>query len=154
MPVALVPVLWAMLHVVKSASSTPGGALSDRVGRRPLIVVGWALYALVYFGFARASASWHAWALFAVYGVFFGLTEGSEKALVADLAPAGRRGTAFGWYNLAVGIGALPASVLFGLVWDRVGPAAAFQLGAGLAFAAAVGFMLLVPLRGRGNVTA
>ena len=151
---ALVPLLWALLHVVKSASSALGGDLSDRLGRRPLIVAGWLVYAAVYLLFARASAAWHAWALFTVYGVYFGLTEGVEKALVADLAPAGRRGTAFGWYNLAVGIGALPASVIFGLVWDRAGPAAAFQLGAGLAFAAAVGFMLLVPARGRGNATA
>ena len=136
-PVALVPVLWAMLHVVKSAWSTPGGALSDRVGRRPLIVAGWGLYALVYLGFARASASWHAWALFAVYGVFFGLTEGTEKALVADLVPSDRRGTAFGWYNLAIGLAALPASLLFGATWDRFGAPAAFGLGAALAALAA-----------------
>ncbi|MGI9076299.1 MAG: MFS transporter, partial [Gemmatimonadaceae bacterium] len=91
-PVALAPILWAMLHVVKSASSTPGGALSDRLGRKPLIVGGWLLYAAVYFAFARASASWHAWALFATYGIYFGLTEGVEKALVADIVPATRRG--------------------------------------------------------------
>jgi MFS family permease len=146
-PVALIPVLWAMLHVVKSASSTPGGALSDRLGRKPLIVAGWLLYALVYFAFARATQAWHGWALFAVYGVYFGLVEGTEKALVADVAPAGRRGTAFGWYNLAVGLGALPASLLFGAVWDRFGPAAAFQLGAALALAAALGMALVAPGR-------
>ena len=142
---ALVPVLWAMLHVVKSASSTPGGALSDRVGRRPPIVAGWALYAAVYLGFARASAPWHAWALFAVYGLFHGLTEGAEKALVADLVPAARRGAAFGWYNLAVGIGALPASLLFGAVWDRAGAPAAFAVGAALALAAALVLLVAVP---------
>jgi MFS family permease len=91
-PVAQVPLLWALLHVVKSASSTPGGALSDRVGRRPLIAAGWLVYAAVYLGFAAAGAAWHAWALFAVYGLVFGLVEGAEKALVADLAPAARRG--------------------------------------------------------------
>ena len=137
-PVALVPVLWSMLHVVKSASSTPGGALSDRIGRRPLIIAGWTLYALVYLGFARASAAWHAWALFAVYGIFFGLTEGSEKALVADLVDRARRGTAFGWYNLAIGLSALPASLLFGAVWDRRGAPAAFAMGATLALGAVV----------------
>ena len=146
-PVALIPVLWAMLHVVKSASSTPGGALSDRLGRKPLIVAGWLLYALVYFAFARASQPWHGWALFAVYGVYFGLVEGTEKALVADVAPPERRGTAFGWYNLAVGLGALPASLLFGAIWDRFGPAAAFQLGAALALAAALGMALVAPGR-------
>jgi len=136
--VALVPMLWAALHVVKSAASIPGGALSDRLGRKPLILVGWATYAAVYFGFARATESWQAWALFLAYGLFFGLTEGSERAMVADLVGRERRGTAFGWYNLAIGIGALPASLLFGVVWDRFGPTAAFDVGAALAVAAAV----------------
>ena len=136
--VALVPVLWAVLHIVKSAASIPGGALSDRLGRKPLILVGWATYAAVYFGFGRATESWQAWALFLAYGVFFGLTEGTERALVADLVGRDRRGTAFGWYNLAIGIGALPASLLFGVVWDRFGPAAAFDVGAALAVAAAI----------------
>lgn len=143
--VALIPLLWAMLSVVKSASSVPGGWLSDRVGRKPPIVAGWALYALVYMLFGRAGEPWHAWALFALYGLYFGLTEGVEKALVADLAPSDRRGTAFGWYNLAIGIGALPASVLFGVLWDRLGPTAAFDVGAALAALAALGLLLLVP---------
>ena len=147
-PTAAVPVLWAMLHVVKSAASVPGGALSDRIGRKPLIVAGWAVYAAVYLLFAAACAAWHAWALFAAYGVYYGLTEGAEKALVADLAPPARRGTAFGWYNLAIGIGALPASLLFGVVWDRVSPAAAFTVGATLAGAASLALLVLVPARG------
>ena len=137
-PVALVPILWAGLHVVKSASSVPGGALSDRVGRKPLILAGWTLYALVYFAFGQATASWHAWVLFLTYGLFFGLTEGTERAMVADLVGRERRGTAYGWFNLAIGIGALPASLLFGLVWDRFGPAWAFQVGAAFAFVAAM----------------
>jgi MFS family permease len=140
-PVALAPILWAAVHVVKSASSTPGGALSDRIGRRPTLIMGWTLYAAVYFGFARASVAWQAWALFAVYGVFFGLTEGSERALIADLVPHERRGTAFGWYNLAIGLGALPASLMFGYVWDHAGPGTAFVMGASLALAAAIGLV-------------
>ena len=143
---ALVPVLWAMLHVVKSASSTPGGVLSDRLGRRPLIIGGWLVYAVVYLGFAVASAEWHAWALFAVYGTYFGLTEGVEKALVADFVPADRRGTAFGWYNLTIGLAAFPASLLFGAVWQAFGAPVAFSMGAGLAVMAAGG--LAVVLRG------
>jgi MFS family permease len=135
---ALVPVLWAMLHVVKSASSTPAGALSDRIGRAPLLVSGWLVYAVVYVALGIAGAEWQVWALFAVYGVYFGLTEGVEKALVADMVPASRRGTAFGWYNLAIALGALPASVLFGALWDRYSPRVAFGTGAAFALLAAV----------------
>lgn len=144
-PVALIPILWAMLHVVKSASSVPGGTLSDAIGRKPLIVAGWLLFATVYFAFGRATAAWQAWALFAVYGLFFGLTEGTEKALVADLVPVERRGTAFGWYNLAIGLGALPASLIFGAIWDRRGPAAAFSFGAALALMSTVGIAIVAP---------
>jgi MFS family permease len=146
-PAALVPIVWALLHVVKSAASTPGGALSDRVGRRPLLIAGWLLYAAVYFGFARATTQWHAWALFAAYGVHFGLTEGAEKALVADLVPAARRGAAFGWYNLALGLAALPASLLFGVVWTRAGAPTAFLMGGALSLAAAAGAALVVAPR-------
>jgi MFS family permease len=146
-PVALAPVLWAALHVVKSASSTPGGALSDRIGRRPTLIAGWVLYAAVYFAFARADAAWQAWALFGLYGLYFGLTEGAERALVADLVQPEKRGTAFGWYNLAIGLGALPASILFGYVWDRAGASIAFTMGAGLALAAAVGLTIVMPGR-------
>ena len=144
-PVALAPILWAALHVVKSLASTPGGALSDRIGRRPTLVMGWMLYALVYVGFAQATAAWHAWALFGVYGIYFGLTEGSERALVADLVSADRRGTAYGWFNLSIGLGALPASLMFGWVWDKAGAPSAFVMGATLALAAAVGMLVLGP---------
>ena len=144
-PIAHIPLLWAMLHVVKSLSSTPGGTLSDRVGRRPLLVAGWLLFAAVYFAFGRATAAWQVWALFAVYGVYFGLTEGTEKALVADLVPTSARGTAFGGFNLAISLGSLPASVIFGLWWDRVGPRAAFDFGAAMAVLAAVGIMIVLP---------
>jgi len=145
--VALVPILWAALHVVKSAASVPGGALSDRFGRKPLILAGWAVYAVVYLGFGKATETWHAWALFLAYGMFFGLTEGTQAALIADLVGSARRGTAYGWYYLAVGVGALPASVLFGLMWDRVSARAAFDLGAALAFAAALVLLAVHPQR-------
>ncbi len=144
-PVALAPILWAFLHVVKSLSSVPGGTLSDRVGRKPLLVAGWLLYAAVYFAFGRASSAWHAWALFGIYGIFFGLTEGTERALVTDIVPAARRGTAFGWYNLTIGLGALPASVIFGALWDHSGSRIAFDFGAALALAASLG-IAVVPI--------
>jgi MFS family permease len=143
-PVALAPLIWAFLHVVKSATSTTGGALSDRLGRRPLIVSGWMLYALVYLGFALASRAWHAWALFALYGIFFGLTEGSEKAFVADLVPRDRRGVAYGWFNLAIALGVLPASLVFGAIWEAVSPSYAFVFGAALAMISALLLIVLV----------
>ena len=136
--VALLPMIWVALHVVKMGFSVPGGILSDRIGRKKVIVAGWIVYALVYGGFAVASSQWHAWALFMVYGVYFGLTEGVEKALVADFAPTHLRGSSFGLYHLIVGIGALPASLLFGLVWQKFGAAAAFGMGAFLAMLASV----------------
>lgn len=141
---AMIPILYAMLNLVKAVSSTPAGALSDRLGRRPLIISGWALYAAVYVGFAAATSAWQAWMLFAVYGLFFGLTEGTEKALVADLVPAMRRGTAFGWFHFAIGVAALPASLVFGLVWDRAGAATAFFMGAAIAGIATLGLLALV----------
>jgi MFS family permease len=140
---AVIPILWAVLHVVKSVSSTPGGVLSDRLGRRPLIVGGWLVYAAVYLGFAYASETWHAWGLFITYGLYFGMTEGVEKALVADLVPARLRGAAFGWYNLTIGLAALPASLLFGGLWQLYGATAAFLTGAGLALVAAMGLTLV-----------
>lgn len=149
-PVALAPIIWAVLHVVKTVSNTPGGTLSDRVGRMPVLIAGWTVYALVYFLFAIASRQWHAWALFAAYGIYFGLTEGAERALVADIVPAARRGAAYGWYYLAVGVGALPASLLFGYIWDRVGSSVAFGFGAALALAAALALGLVVPRHGSG----
>ncbi|HEX8673715.1 MAG TPA: MFS transporter [Longimicrobium sp.] len=139
---ALIPLLWGALHVSKSFWSIVGGRLSDRSGARGAITAGWAVYALVYAGFAVAGAPWQAWALFLVYGLFYGLTEAPEKSLVAALAPEGARGRAFGAYHFIVGIVALPASLLFGMLWDVFGAATAFYAGAGLAAAAA----LLLPL--------
>jgi MFS family permease len=142
--VALIPILWAVLHVVKAVTSVPGGALSDALGRRPLLVAGWVTYALIYIGFAFASTTWHAWALFAAYGIVFGLTEGTERALVADLVPADRRGTAYGWYNLAIGAGALPASLIFGLLWDGWNSTVAFGFGAAMGIVAVVSLLLVM----------
>jgi MFS family permease len=142
--VTYVPLLWSGLHAVKASLSTWGGRLSDSLGRKRVIVFGWAVYAAVYAGFAIASAPSAFVALFLLYGVYFALTEGAEKALVADLAPVAQRGTAFGLYNAALGVGSLGASVGFGFLYERVGPAAAFGAGATLAGVAAV-LLLLIP---------
>lgn len=144
-PATMVPIIWAAMHVVKASSSVAFGWLSDRLGRRPLILGGWGVHAAVYVGFALASEPWQAWALFLAYGLFYGMTEGTEKALVADLAPASRRGAAFGWFNAAVGIAALPASLIFGIVWDAFSAEIAFLMGAGIALLASVLFVFAVP---------
>jgi MFS family permease len=141
---ALIPLLWAALHVVKSSLSTSGGSASDRFGRRPVIVAGFLLYAVVYAGLALASRAWHVWALFGLYGIFTALTEGPERALVADLAPADARGAAFGAFYAVTGVMLLPASLLTGMLWQSVGPAAALGTGAALSLAAAVLLMTWV----------
>ena len=134
---AAIPILWAFFHVFKLGSSYFGGSLSDRFSRTSLIVVGWIVYALAYFGFGLAQSSWQIWALFGVYGLYYGLTEPAEKALVRDLVPASQRGRAFGYYNFIVGISAFPASLLMGGLWSAFGPFVALAVGAGLSGAAA-----------------
>ncbi len=142
---ALVPVIWAMLNLVKALVNVPGGVLSDRFGRRPLLAAGWLIYGAVYLGFGFAAAAWQIWALFAVYGLYFGATEGAQSALVADAVPADRRGTAYGFYNLAIGIAALPASLLFGFLLDHAGARTAFTFGAAMALLAAAAICFLQP---------
>ena len=140
-----IPILWIVLHIVKMASSMPGGAWSDKVGRRRVIIVGWGVYSLIYLGFAFAGHQWHIWSLFALYGIYFGLTEGTEKALVADLVPSELRATAYGVYNFTIGIGALPASLIFGALWDMFNPTVAFAFGAALSLIAMVLLLLAIP---------
>lgn len=140
-----IPLLWTFFHLVKMLSAMPFGALSDRIGRRWVIISGWGVYAFAYAGFARASSELDVWILFAVYGLFYGLTEGVEKALLVDLAPPSERGGAFGWYNFAIGAGALPASIIFGFIWQKGGAEVAFGLGAVLACLAALLLYLFIP---------
>jgi MFS family permease len=142
---AALPLLWAFHHVVKSAASTAGGSLSDRIGRRKAIVAGWAVYSFAYAGFAYAKTAAEVFALFAVYGLFHALTEGPERALVADLAGNDARGRAFGFYHAVTGAMLLPASLLTGYLWQTFSPATALGTGAALAAAAALGLLVLVP---------
>jgi MFS family permease len=139
-----VPLMWAGIHVVKASLSTWGGTLSDRFGRKQLIVSGWIVYALVYLGFAMSTSpsAFIAWFLF--YGVYFAFAEGPSKALVTDLTPHERRGAAFGLYNATIGVGALIASVLFGYLYEHFSASTAFITGAALAGVAAV-MLLFVP---------
>jgi MFS family permease len=125
--------------------SFPAGLISDRLGRRGVLAVSWVLYGLVYLGFAFAGAGWQVWGLYAIYGVYYGVTEGVGRAFVADLVPESeRRGTAYGVYNAAVGLVALPASVIAGLLWDAISPSAPFIFGAALAVVSAILLLLIV----------
>ena len=142
-----IPLLWSALHGVKVVSSLVGGDLSDRLGRRALIAAGWIIYAVVYASFALFESTPAVVAMFLFYGLYFGLTEGVEKAWIADIAPAAARGTAFGVYYAALGIGSLIASLLFGWLWTRVSPSAAFFTGAGLAILATALLYLLFSSR-------
>lgn len=140
----MLPLLWMTLHVSKVISSLIGGDLSDRFGRKALIMTGWAVYALVYAGFAFVDSAWQCWLLFIVYGTYFGMTEGVEKAFVADMVPEKKRGTAYGLYNLAFGITVFPASLLFGLTWNNFGASTAFLASACVSIAA---ILLLTTVR-------
>jgi MFS family permease len=123
----------AAFNLTYAAIAMPAGALSDRSGRRPLLIAAWTIYALAYPGFALADHTWQLWALFLVYGPYYASAEGPLKAWVASLVPAKRRGAAYGLYAAASGLLVLPASVL----WDRAGPETAFLFGSVLAAIAA-----------------
>lgn len=137
--------------LIYASLSGPLGVLSDRIGRRKLIIAGWLTYGLVYLGFAASTTGWQIWALFGLYGIYYAATEGAAKALVADLVPSDRRGTAYGIYNAAIGLTVFPASLIAGLLWQGLGgwhgfgPSAPFLFGAVLAILSAFLFWRLVP---------
>ncbi len=145
-PQVWVPLAYLLYNVVYVLVSIPAGILSDRIGRPKVLVAGFLSFALVYAGFAMANAPWHAWALFAAYGLFSGLTEGVQRAWVGDLAPPELRGSAFGLFHFAVGMAALPASLMMGGLWDAFGPGMAFGLDSGLSLVA-LGIFLLSLIR-------
>jgi MFS family permease len=140
-------------NLIYALLAGPLGALSDKIGRRKLILAGWIAYGLVYLGFAFSQTGWQIWALFGLYGVYYAATDGVAKAFIADLVPNERRGTAYGLYNATIGLMALPASVIAGLLWQGAfgwqgfGPAAPFLFGAGLALLAGLLFWILVPTK-------
>lgn len=140
-PLYALPILWIVFHLVKSGGNYVTGGWVRRVGARPLIWAGWLWYAAVYAAFGLANSAWQIWVLFLLYALFYALTEPAEKALVATLAGPERQGLAYGWFNLVLGIGALPASLLFGAIYDQAGPLAAFGTGAAFALSASVVLM-------------
>lgn len=137
-----IPLLWAFFHAVKAAAGVPGGILADRIGRVPCVAIGWAVYAIAYAGFAWVAGPRTLWALFAVYALFFALTEGAERALIADLVGEKLRGRAYGIFHGGIGAAALPSSILFGLWWKLFGPKTAFLIGSALAAAACAALLV------------
>ncbi|MFA4043973.1 MAG: hypothetical protein HZRFUVUK_000755 [Candidatus Fervidibacterota bacterium] len=144
-PSYLIPALWTWLHIIKSVSSMPGGALSDYLGRVNVLAFGWLIYACAYAGFGFASSPLHIWLLFTIYGLYFGMVEGTERALVADLTQQEMRGSGYGAFHFIVGVGMFPASFLFGLLLNKFGAPVAFSIYALLSFIAAL--TLLVKVR-------
>jgi len=140
-------VLWVSLHISKIIFSLPGGRFSDKVGRRSAIMIGWLIYILVYVTMPFVTGFWSMYAVLFIYGAYYGMTEGAERALVADFVPSEVRGNAYGLFHGAVGIAALPASLLFGVFWAALGPLTAFLIAASLAFAALV--LLIISLPGK-----
>jgi len=141
----------AIFNLVIALVATPAGSLSDRVGRRRLIVGGWLVYAVIYFGFALAQSTWQIWLLYTAYGLYFGLAFGTANAMVADLVPENLRGTAFGTYNAVIGLLAFPSSLIAGILWQGVGswggfgPSAPFLFGGTLALLAALLMIFWMP---------
>ena len=141
---AAVLVLYLVFNITYAVVAYPAGRLSDWVGRRTLLVAGYALYGLVYLGFGLASSPGSLWLLFPVYGLYMGVFDGVEKALVADLAPTSIRATAMGLHATLVGIGLLPASLLAGWMWTSFGPAVPFYFGGVLGCAAALAVLVVL----------
>jgi len=143
-PLIQVILMLVLFNATYAAISLPAGMLSDRLGRKRVITLGWFIYALVYLGFAVASSIWQIWLLFACYGIYYGIVEGVARAFVADLVPEQKRGTAYGLYHGVVGLSLLPASLIAGWLWDAISPATPFLFGAALAFLAMLGMMALI----------
>ena len=149
MRTGLIPAVYLMFNLVYSLSAIPAGMAADRYGKKRFILLGFILFAGLYYGFGAAKNPAAIWVLFAFYGVFMGLTEGIQKAFLATIIPPDFKATAFGVYATAVGLAALPASLIGGLLWDRVSPAATFYFGAATASLAAVLFAVLIFVMGR-----
>jgi MFS family permease len=143
--IALIPVVYMVFNLIYSALSIPAGLLADRVGRRKLALAGFAIFAGAYAWMAMAKSHAAAWGVFALYGIYMGVADGNGRALLAEFSSGERHGTAFGAYHMVVGLGALPASVVAGVLYEKVSPAAPFWLGAGAAALAGVLMLILVP---------
>ncbi|WP_275983516.1 MFS transporter [Paenibacillus hamazuiensis] len=135
---ALIPLAFFAFNMSSSIFSMPVGMLSDRIGRRPVLISGFVIFAVIYFGFGMAKSAAWIWALFILYGLYYAFTDGIQKAYIADIVPEGQRGTAMGTYNAMIGIAALPASIIAGYLWQTFGPMAAFGTSSVIALLAAI----------------
>jgi MFS family permease len=148
-PTAMIPAVYLMFNLVYSLSAVPAGIAADRFGRKRIILVGFALFAVVYCGFARAGSTAAIWVLFGFYGLFMGLTEGVQKAFLASIIPPDFKAFAFGVYATVVGLAMFPASLIGGWLWDRLSPSATFYFGAATAALAALMFVVLITASGK-----
>jgi MFS family permease len=143
-PTVMIPAVYLLFNLIYSLSAIPAGIAADKYGKKRLILLGFILFAGLYYGFAVAKSSAAIWVLFSLYGVFMGLTEGIQKAFLATIIPPDFKATAFGVYATAVGLATLPASLIGGLLWDRVSPAATFYFGAATATLSALLFIVMI----------
>jgi MFS family permease len=147
-PTLTIPVVYLVFNLVYSLSAIPAGMAADRFGRKRIILLGFVLFAGLYYGFAVAEKASTIWVLFGLYGLFMGFTEGIQKAFLATIIPPDLKATAFGIYGACVGLAMLPASLIAGWLWDHVSPAATFYLGAATATLSALLFIVLMFLIG------
>ncbi|MBI5408484.1 MAG: MFS transporter [Nitrospirae bacterium] len=138
-----IPLLYLTFNLIYSLVSMPAGILSDRIGRKRIILAGFLLFGIVYAGFGASYENWHIWGLFMLYGIFMGLTEGIHKAYLGAIIPEGRKATGYGIYSSFVGLAALPASIIGGYLWDKFGPHATFYFGSITAFSSALLFLAI-----------
>lgn len=149
MPTVTIPLVYLFFNLVYSLSSFLSGMAADRFGRKRIIISGFLLFAVVYYGFAKISGTALIWTLFGLYGLFMGLTEGVQKAFLTTIIPSDFKATAFGVYNTAIGLAMLPASLIGGWLWDHVSPSATFYFGMTTALAATLMFMAFILQYGR-----
>lgn len=143
-PTAVIPLVYLTFNLIYGLGALPAGILSDRIGPKPIIFLGFTLFGFIYLGFAQAGRPLHIWLLFLFYGIFMAMTEGVQKAFLAGLLPRQFKGTGYGLYNTLVGLAVLPASLIGGLLWDRIGPSATFLFGTITSWTAALAFLLFV----------
>jgi len=148
-PTAVIPVLYLTFNLIYSLSAFPAGMAADRFGKKRIMMIGFILFAFIYYGFAVAGSATTAWVLFGLYGIFMGLTEGVQKAFLTTIIPSDFKATAFGIYNTAIVLALFPASLIGGWLWDRVSPSATFYYGSAMAAVSTLLFIAFIVILNR-----